>query len=447
MRKRISSLTLRLVLTAFAWVALTLIVTALLLIVLFRGYIERRFDATLYDHMQELVAASEPVRSGDLQLTWIPADPRFNRPHSGWYWEIRKGERRVARSDSLWGSRLDVAGPLGNGERQEVQFAGPEGMSLRALMQDITFPDEAQPFVYVVAGPVSDIEHDVRAFTSQVTLTMAVLGAGLLLTVVIQVRFGLRPLRAMRRALGDIRAGRSERLAESYPVEVQPVINELNALLDHNAAMLERARTQAGNLAHALKNPLTVIGNEARSIEGGHGRVISDQLRAMSKSLNHYLSHARIAGHAGLIGARVDAGATAEDLRFTLLRLYQSRGIGISVSGLDKCWFRGEAQDLEEMLGNLMDNACKWARNRVVVHGEQSAGRLYIDIEDDGPGIPEQRMKDVLRRGHRLDETTPGSGLGLDIVQDIAHLYRGSLSLRQSVHGGLCARLDLPAAA
>jgi signal transduction histidine kinase len=262
--------------------------------------------------------------------------------------------------------------------------------------------------------------------------------------VLLQIRFGLRPLRAMRSALAEIRAGRSGRLPETFPAEVQPVVSELNDLLDHDAAKLERARTQAGNLAHALKNPLTVIRNEAREVEGERGAILRDQVAVVSNHVERYLVRARAAG--GVLGVRTEVEGTIEDLRFSMNLLHRDRDLDIRVSGAGGLFFRGDAHDLEEMLGNLIDNACKWARTRVTVSARRVDSHLVIAVEDDGPGVPEERHAEVLHRGRRLDETVAGSGLGLDIVQDIAELYHGSLTLGDSRIGGLRAQLDLPAA-
>ena len=223
------------------------------------------------------------------------------------------------------------------------------------------------------------------------------------------------------------------------------MVSELNGLLDHNRALLERARTQVGNLAHALKNPLTVIRNEAGPMENERGRVIREQTAAMANSVDRYLSQARIAGTAGVLGARAELKVIVEDLCFSLEQLYKEKALEIQRDGLEGYWFRGEAQDLEEMLGNLIDNACKWARSQVLVHAVSADGRLRIVVEDDGPGIPEKRQVEVLERGRRLDEKIPGSGLGLDIAQDIAGLYRGSITLGRASSGGLSVQLDLPA--
>ncbi len=262
----------------------------------------------------------------------------------------------------------------------------------------------------------------------------------------LQVRFGLRPLKALRQALADIRAGRAHHLPESFPDEVQPVVSELNALLDHNAAVLERARTQAGNLAHALKNPLTVARNEAREVAGDHGRTLREQLGVVSASIDRHLSRARAAGTADVLGARTAVAPAIEDLRFSMERLHRGRQLAIRVAGTEGLFFHGDHHDLEEMVGNLLDNACKWARSEVLVTTSSAGGRLLIAIEDDGPGIPDERRDEVLQRGRRLDEAVPGAGLGLDIVQDVAELYRGRLRLAASSLGGARAELELPAA-
>ncbi|MCP4284569.1 MAG: HAMP domain-containing histidine kinase, partial [Gammaproteobacteria bacterium] len=301
-----NSLTLRLVFTSFAWIGTTLLVTAVLLVTLFREHIEHRFETLLFDHMEELVAATELTPQGALQMTWRPSDPRFNRPHSGWYWDILQSGVSVARSGSLWKEQLKVTKPAIGGTPQIQQFSGPEEEPLLVLVQEITFPEVEPPLLFSVAGPVADIEHNVRAFTGQVAITLTVLGLGLLLVVWFQVRFGLRPLQSLQQALGDIRKGKAQRLPENYPIEVEPVVCELNRLLDHNKALLERARAQMGNLAHALKSPLSVIRNEAKAIEIEPGRVIREQTAAMSNSVDRYLSQARIAGTAGVLGVRAD---------------------------------------------------------------------------------------------------------------------------------------------
>jgi signal transduction histidine kinase len=439
-----NTLTLRLIAASSLWVIGTLAVAGVLLVLLFRDHIERRFDTALNDHLEELVAASETGPAGAPQLSWQPSDPRFNRPHSGWYWQIEQGGVARAHSVSLWRSRLAVV-PRPAGPRIQ-DLVGPAGERLRALVMPITLPDLPEPLVYTIAGPVADIDRDVGEFAAKLAATLCVLGLGLLGAVMLQVRYGLQPLQMLRSALGRIRSGATDRLPDAFPGEVQPLVAELNALLNHNATLLERARTQTGNLAHALKNPLTVIRNEAALIEGRQGAVLREQAGAMARQIDWHLTRARAAGAHGVLGARAPVADIARDLQFSLPLLHRDRPVEIELVGLETLVFQGDGQDLEEMLGNLMDNACKWARRLVQVSGRRTDGLLLIAVDDDGPGIAEPCRAEALLRGRRLDEAKPGVGLGLDIVRDLAALYRGMLTLDRSELGGLRARLELPAA-
>ena len=440
---RRKTLTLRLIAASAVWIAISLCAAGLLLLLLFQDHIERRFDAALADHLEELAAASEIGPDGALQLSWTPFDPRFNRPRSGWYWQIEQGNQVVARSESLWPGRLRVT--AGDGRRIE-ELSGPGGEPLRAVITPITLPGAADGFVYTSAGPVIDVHRDVREFGAKLAITLVVLALGLVAAVAAQVHYGLLPLKRLRLALARVRSGATARLPESFPGEVQPLVHEVNALLDHNTTLLERARTQTGNLAHALKNPLTVIRSEAGVVAAPHGSVLREQADLMSRQIEWHLARARAAGAVGVLGARADVALVARDLAFSLERLYRDRALRVELRDVDGLVFQGDAQDLEEMLGNLMDNACKWARSRVRVSGDRSGRQLHVAVEDDGPGIAADHLQEVIERGRRLDETTTGTGLGLGIVRDLAELYRGSLVLGRSELGGLRAMLELPSA-
>lgn len=439
---RRNSLTLRLTLAASALIAIGLVATGLLLVLMFRDHIERRFDKGLEDQLEELVAASEADTSGALVLTWTPVDPRFNRPGSGWYWQISHRGVVVRRSLSLTGMALQ---DVGEGVRRITLMDGPAGHRLRLLSRSIRLPGAPEGFVFVVTGPVDDIDADVWRFSAITASTLAILGLCLVVAVYVQVRFGLRPLIGLRKALSDIRTGRSDRMPETFPDEVEPVVEELNALLDHNRTLLERARTQAGNLAHALKHPLTIMTHETGRLTGEQARLMAEQLAAMRNAVDRHLSRARAAGLSAAVGVRTPVAGTVHDLRASMERLYAGRGLNIEAELNGQLLFAGNAEDLEEMLGNLMDNACKWAANHIVVRAATRDGRLIVTVEDDGPGIAENDRETVLKRGRRLDESVAGAGLGLDIVRDIAELYRGTLRLEASPLGGLRTVLDLPA--
>jgi len=439
-----NTLTFRLVVTSVAWVTLTLAVVAVLLTILFQRHIEEYFDAFMFDHMEENIAAARINEQGQLYLTWIPTDPRFMNPHSGWYWQIYEEEKLIAGSESLLNDTVDFILPGKENYTQIQKVVGPGGEKLRALVLDVKLKGSSKVFTFAIAGSVNSIRRDVEGFTSKLGITLIILGTGLLIVVLLQIRFGLKPLRLLKDSLSNIRTGRENRLPEKFPSEIQPIVHELNALLDHSEGLLERARTQVGDLAHALKNPLTVIRNEAGEIKDHRGQLIREKADAMGAYVERYLSRARAAGSGNIIGASVAVQPIAKDICYLMAHMYQDKNIDIILKDLKGLYFKGDAQDLEEMLGNLMDNACKWANSKVVVKGEQKNTRLVIDIDDDGPGIPEDQKDSVLQRGRRLDETVPGSGLGLAIVIDLAQLYHGSLTLHKSEAGGLGARLELP---
>lgn len=440
-----NTLSLRLLIISSVWVVLTLVAAGLLLILLFRSHVERRFDGFLFDQLKGNIAASEisPV-DGMLHMTWIPSNLRFHRPLSGWYWQILENGVLRARSRSLWQYTLEITDPgIGTGLQHQT-IKDPAGMELRGLVENVTLPESDASFTFVVAGPISNIDQDVYEFSKMLLITLTVLGAGLVSAVFFQILIGLRPLSRLQQALAETRSGNRARLPERFPGEVQPVVSELNALLDHNAAMLDRARTQTANLAHALKNPLMVLTNEARAMKGEQGRLMEDQLKSMTHSVHRYLSKARTAGANPLAGTRTVVGAIAEDMRFSMHHLYKDKKLDIQLIGLEKIYFHGDEQDLQEMLGNVMDNACKWAKTHVQVCGERVGNICRVIVEDDGPGIPQGQEVEVFQRGRRLDEAIPGSGLGLDIVREIAAVYLGSLSLDRSSLGGVRANLEWP---
>lgn len=436
-----NSLTRRLAVGAAALIAFSLFGAGQLLVLMFRDHVEQRFDHSLVDHLDELVAASEVGTAGHLVLAWTTFEPRFHRPGSGWYWQVARNSAVDAASQSLAGMRLDLP-PVESQAVHEIE--GPAGQALRVLVRHITLPGARGDFVYAVAGPVSEIRGDVWRFSVITAATLAVLGVGLVLAMLFQVRYGLRPLKGLRSALADIRSGRRHRMPESFPSEVEPVVDELNALLDHNAALLARARTHAGDLAHALKHPLMVLAHEAREAGGEKGRAIAEQVTAMRGAVERNLARARVAGPGGPTGMRAPVAEAFEGLRYSLDLLYQDRGLRIEAKGLDGLSFAGDGQDLEEMLGNLMDNACKWGRSRIRVAASRRNGRLSIAVEDDGEGVAEEERAAVMARGGRLDERVVGAGLGLGIVSDIAEIYNGSLRLADSELGGLKAELSLP---
>ncbi len=264
-----------------------------------------------------------------------------------------------------------------------------------------------------------------------------------------QVSAGLRPFGRLRRQLLAMREGSGRRIEGTYPTEVQPLVNDLNSLLEHREQTVRRALAKAGDLAHGLKTPLAVLAQEADRAEavGQHetAATITLQVERMRRQVEYHLAHARAAGSGDVPGARCSVLASVEGLTRTLLRLYASRGLQMNVDVSPEHVIRGQREDLDEMLGNLLDNACKWAKSSIKIQSIQENGAVVLTVDDDGPGLAPGMREAVLQRGVRADEAAPGSGLGLAIVSDLAELYGGTISLEDSPIGGLRARLCLPA--
>lgn len=423
---------------------------AVILTSLFRDSLEKDFDVQLSVELDAVIAETEVVGK---QLRWVGSrgsDGRFQTQDSGWYWQVLSGGKPVVWSQSLiyepnW--VMSVRRRLK--ARQSVLYyaAGPDGAQrLRFVARRIEHEDLGnKAFVYVVAAETKQVDERVADFRGLLGWSFAALGLVMLATVLLQVRYGLLPLGRVPPALAAIRSGKADRLTGSFPTEVLPLVGEINALLDHNAQVVERARTQVGNLAHALKTPLAVLTNEAHGKTGQLGKTVTQQADVMKDQVDRYLSRARAAARASVIGARTMVMPVVEDLHRTLVTIYRERTLSITAEGPEAAAFRGERQDLEEMLGNLMDNACKWAEGKVRVSVVTDAGDLTITIEDDGPGLKPTERRAARKRGTRIDETTPGSGLGLSIVHDLADLYDGQLDLEKAKLGGLAAVLLLPA--
>jgi signal transduction histidine kinase len=290
--------------------------------------------------------------------------------------------------------------------------------------------------------------NDIHAFRNSVIWWLGGLAVLLAIGIALLIRWGLRPLRQVRRDLRKIREGDIPHLEGNYPSEIEPLVEDLNALIDSNREIVERARTHVGNLAHALKTPLAVLQNEAAASEAPLAAKVAEQTGIMRTQVEHHLNRARIAAQANVLGAVTTIEPALAALVRVMGKVHQERDLSIATELAADLRFRGEKQDFEEMAGNLLDNACKWARSRVRVSAEREDGRrpfIRLAIDDDGPGLPPEDRDAALARGGRLDESKPGSGLGLSIVSDIATSYAGRFSLDASPHGGVLARLDLPA--
>lgn len=440
------SLRARLLAGTLIWLVLGLVAGGAALSYAFRRAAESSFDERLEALQVAVVAALEAPRDAPLVTKRTLADPRFEQPYSGWYWQV-SGAGEPLRSRSLWDETLAIdASPIPAGGTTIAPFTGPRGDALRVATRTITLPGHRGPVLVAVAGPAGEIADAVARFDRLLLLSLGGLALALALAVVVQVGYGLRPLQRLARDLDDVRAGRSARLATDQPAEIAPLAVAMNDVLDHDARLVERARTHVGNLAHGLKTPLSVLALEASRGVVPDADVVAEQVATMSRLVEHHLSRAAASGARRVLGARCPLAPVVGELRATLLRLHAARALVLDVTLAPDVAFAGEREDLEEMLGNLLDNACKWAASRVMLRAERTEGQLVITVEDDGPGVAVDDAEIALRRGGRLDEATPGSGLGLAIVADLAQLYDGTLALTPGAGGGLCARLTLPAA-
>jgi signal transduction histidine kinase len=457
---RANSLALRLFVSAAGWTGIILLITGFVLSSLYRDAVERSFDRRLNVFLRTLVAEVAAPDDSSERTPQSLGEPQFDLPLSGWYWQLTRlnaARPEVRSSRSLWDSGLPHLADMGvaatdDGTRR-AYVPGPEDQRLRLIERTVDLGEDGR-YLVAVAGDSQEIDDETHSFDRAIALTFAILAAVLLLTTMFQVRFGLAPLKRISESLAAIRAGTAERLAGRFPVEIEPLARETNALIDANREIVERARTHVGNLAHALKTPLSVMMNEAAARADDPLAVkVGEQIGIMRDQVTRHLERARIAARATVVGSVTEVGPVVTALTRTMEKIYHPRGIAIDLDAPEGVRFRGERQDIEEMLGNLVDNACKWAQARVSIEvteerqqGDPLKPSVRVVVDDDGPGLSPADREQVARRGQRLDETKPGSGLGLSIVLELASLYGGNLTLSTAPIGGLRAELVLPAA-
>lgn len=434
------SLRRRLLLAGGVGLLLVSLLASALLGELFKRSARDRLDHELQQDMLTLLAQAEVDADGQLRLRQEPNDARFQRVFSGAYWQIASADGRVLlQSRSLWDESLPTpaAGPATR------NLPGPLQQSLRARVQQVRLPRASEPFLAVVATDRSALDADVAAFRKRTAIALGLLVAAWLAVLASQVRFGLRPLHRLGAQLEQVRRGDAQRIdTQGLGAEVAPLGEELNALLDHQQRMVARARTSAQDLAHALKTPLSVLATEADG-DGTHWRAtVREQSARMQASVDRYLAAGLAADHR----QRADVAAVAQALCQLMARVHGERSIAFTAEGIDPALqFAGASADLEEMLGNLLDNAGRWAQQQVTVEAETSEGQLRIEVRDDGPGLAADALEQVTQRGVRLDEREGSSGLGLAIVGDIAASYGGRVAL-ENAQPGLRATLWLPVA-
>ena len=436
------------VLIAAVWITMLLGVGGLALVQVLDDTLTASFDEQLANNLNAMINAAELDEVGDVRLLRPLGDQRFAEPYSGLYWQVSGGGHAPFPSRSLWDRQLAL--PPGNQDcRTPCKFESTQFPSetLRVIARSVRLPGAAQPFLFQVAQSSRDLDRQKARTRTVVGWSLGVLGIGLIVMVGLQSIYGLAPLRRVSKAIAAIRSGEARRVEAQFPVEVEPLVAEINELLAHGEAQSEAARRHAGNLAHALKTPMSVLIGEARGRDDPLARTIEAQVQVMRRHVDHQLARARAAGRRAASTARTPVWPSLEAIARTVGRIHQGKVL-IDLAGNREASFRGEQQDLEEMLGNLIDNAALHGGGRVFITVEADADQVRVLVEDDGKGIaPDQRSR-LFERGERLDTDKPGTGLGLAIVKDVAELYGGNVAIDSSEDlGGLLVTLTLPRAA
>ena len=448
-RQRIGSLTRRMIGVAALWIAALLLIGGFALDrVLSRSIIDS-FDNQLVFVLNSMVASSEIGPDGEVRFTRPPADQRFVEPYSGLYFQISGAGAETFPSRSLWDRRLrvsDIHRDIKPHLYDSNEFSLPDHPEpLRIAERDVRLPSSNVWWRYQVAQSRETIDSQIHRLRSTLIRSFTALGVGLLILAALQTVYGLWPLRRVRREVASIRSGEKTRIGQDFPTEIRPLTEEINQLLSHSEEQAEEARRHAGNLAHALKTPLTVITNAATANSPDLDETVVRESAAMRRQVDHHLARARAIGRRSTSHARATVWGSLEAVQRAVDRLYEN--VTVDIAGSHWAQVRVERQDLDEMLGNLVENAAKYGHGRVFVTVEPKGDYVDIEVEDDGPGIPEADRGNLFTRGARLDTTgKPGTGLGLAIVRDVAEIYGGKIKLEESEDlGGLLARLTLPA--
>ncbi|NMG38987.1 histidine kinase [Chelativorans sp. ZYF759] len=451
---RFDSLSFRVVASSTIWAVLTLVIVATIISTFYRQASERGFDSVLSAHLFSLIGSVGVGEDGSLQGSPNLGDFRFSEPGTGWYWSVEPagGDIRGMLSSP------SMSEPIPSPSTEDVPFDGdfqrryltdgPAGEIIDVIESEFLLDGQGGIARFRVMGNYSELEQEIDAFGRQLYLYLAVFGLGMIVINALAILIGLRPLARVRKALADIRAGSAQQLDGRFPAEIAPLASEANALIESNRRIVERARTQVGNLAHSLKTPLAVMMNEGRAMEGPKGRLIAEQAMLMQQQIEHYLQRARSAAQRDVVVYRTPTRETLARMLRVMAKLNPAIDLDQDLPDRELV-FAGEKEDFEELCGNLLENAYKWARGQVRVslaplaRREGGPAMLELTIEDDGPGIPEDQANLALKRGQRLDETKPGTGLGLAIVSELVAEYGGELLLDSAQIGGLRVRVRL----
>lgn len=448
------SLTFRVIAFSTIWAVVALVVIFTLINTLYRQASERGFDSLLSAHLFNLIGSIGVSEQGALTGAPDLGDLRFSEPRSGWYWSVEPASNGLTgnlRSSSMTGaipSPSVAEVPFDSGFQRQYLAEGLDGEELQVFESEFVLDSKNRIARFRVMGNETELEQEISAFQRRLLTYLSLFGFGMIAINAIAILYGLEPLRRVRNALALVRQGTAQRLDGRFPAEIEPLANETNALIENNKRIVERSRTQVGNLAHSLKTPLAVLLNEGRALGGNKGKLITEQATSMQQQVEYYLQRARIAAQRDSVVYRTPVKPLVQRMARVMEKLNPSIDLTLTLPQ-DEVIFAGEREDLEEVLGNLLENAMKWANSAVdvtvgLVPDEEGSLSLFeIAIEDDGPGIPEGKAREALKRGKRLDESKPGTGLGLAIVADLVNEYGGRLTLERAASGGLKAAIVL----
>jgi signal transduction histidine kinase len=444
------SLRMRLILGAAIGIVIGISAAGLFIAALFRQYATDLVDTELVDHLEELITLIDLNAEGAPLLYRPLADPSYSQPGSGFFWQVSRAGKVLIKSTSISTVDLPVPGDgLQTDEIVKHMLNGPHGPMI--VFEELYPHSGVDPPLCLQIGVESAVvERMLPTFYSPLIVSLVLLAAALIAAAALQVAFGLKPMTRLRHALGAIGSGDTKTLPRDFPAEVQPLVDDLNNLIEVNARMVLRARTQAGNLAHALKTPLAVLTDEAQRL-ASHGQddsaqVILQQSQRMQRQIDFQLARARAAASRSVPGVVAPVAPTVANIVSAMQRLYAAKALQFHTDIDPRCIALCDPMDLNEMTANLIDNACKWGSRAVFIRGavDQTAKQVVVSVRDDGPGLPAHAMDVVFQIGERLDERMPGSGLGLPIVRDLARLYGGEIQLEHPQEGGLAAVLRLP---
>ncbi|MCV3240033.1 ATP-binding protein [Mesorhizobium sp. ZC-5] len=451
------SLALRIIALSTIWAIITLIIITLIISTVYRQASERGFNSLLSAHLFNLISSVGVSDNGALTGSVDLGDLRFSEPDSGWYWSVEPvsggltGQLRSLSMTEALPSPTAAEAPFDFEFQRSYRMDGIAGEELQVFESEFVLDAQNRVARFRVMGNRTELENEIGAFQGRLFTYLSIFGVGMVAINAIAIMLGLRPLGRVREALSKVREGTAKRLDGTFPAEIEPLANETNALIENNKRIVERSRTQVGNLAHSLKTPLAVLLNEARIIGGDKGRLIETQASAMQQQLEHYLQRARIAAQRDSVVYRTPLSPSLKRMVRVMEKLNPNTKVTLDLPA-EEILFAGEREDFEEIVGNLLENAMKWGRSGVLVSAraiegpDPGSGMFELAIEDDGPGIPADKARDALQRGKRLDETKPGTGLGLAIVSDLVNEYGGKLGLERSTLGGLKATVQLSTA-